>query len=299
MKAIGVLVAVFFLLYSAPDDTRRGPSVQELLEQKLLDRIHAIDDSVDGVLGVAVIDLSSSRTISWHGKTSFPQASSIKMLIIAELFRCAREGRLKLEDTVTVPTSDAVGGSGHLSQLLRKGPVSLTIADLAKAMIETSDNTATNRLISMVGMDRVNDLMDQLGLPNTRLRRIMMDTAAAAEDRENVSTPLEMARLVELIYRGKVVDAEASKAILDTLRLVRADFRAAIPASVPVASKPGELMGVRCETGVVLLSNRPFVLSVMSTYLSEGTNPVPEVAAIVYEHFVKLDASNWYGNRIR
>jgi beta-lactamase class A len=59
-------------------------------------------------------------------------------------------------------------------------------------VMAVSDNSATNVLIERVGMEKVNKLMDRLGLKQTRLRRKMMDLKAAREGRENVSTPREM-----------------------------------------------------------------------------------------------------------
>jgi beta-lactamase class A len=136
-----------------------------------------------------------------------------------------------------------------------------------------------------------------MGFLNTRLRRIMMDRPAARRNEENVSTPSEMARLVEVIYRGKAVDANASAQMIDIMKLVKGDFRKAVPATVVTASKTGDLNGVRCETGVILLPGRPFVLSVMSTYLIAENGPIAEVTGMVYRHFEKLAQSNRYGHR--
>ena len=108
-----------------------------------------------------------------------------------------------------------------------------------------------------------------------------------------------MARLAEMLYRGKAVDAESSRQMIEILKLVEANFRQSIPEATPIASKPGELNGVRAETGIVFLPGRPFVLSVMSTYLDRGVNPVPEVARLVYEHFLKLSQSNRYGHNLQ
>jgi beta-lactamase class A len=63
----------------------------------------------------------------------------------------------------------------------------------------------------------VNRLLDSLGLPHTRLRRIMMDLKAAGEGRENVSTPREMMILLEQIYRGKVLNQEMTNDFLKVL----------------------------------------------------------------------------------
>src|SRR5581483_4663266 len=77
------------------------------------------------------------------------------------------------------------------------------LRDLATMMVAVSDNRAHNVLIDRVGMQNVNALMDTLGLPHPRLRRKMMDLKAAAEGRENISTPAEMMSLLGQLYRGK------------------------------------------------------------------------------------------------
>jgi len=274
-------------------------SAQKALEQKLQARIRSFEESLSAVLGVAAIDLNEGHLIQYNGAITFPQASSIKIPILMQVYRAARAGKLTLDQRISLTKEDIVEGSGHLKILLRTQPLSLTVRELASAMIETSDNTATNKLIGMVGMDAVNDLLAQFGLKDTKLQRRMLDSNAAAINKENISTPLEMAKLAEMLYRGTAVDAEASKEMIGILTLVNASFRSVIPAEVPVASKPGELNGVRAETGIIFLKNRPFVLSVMATYLESGKNPVPDVARLVYDYFEKLARSNRYGNKLQ
>jgi beta-lactamase class A len=276
-----------------------GQTVTELLERRAMTQIRVIEEALPGVVGLAAIDLSTGQVMSYHGDTVFPQASVIKIPIMVQMFRCAREGKFKLEDAVTLAPNEQVGGSGHLAERLRGGPLRLTIRELITAMIETSDNTATNKCIQLIGMRSVNRTLDELGFRRTRLQRIMLDMTAAARGEENVSTPLEMAGLVELLYRGKVIDADASRQMMEILKLPKADFRATVPSAIPVAAKPGAISGVRGEAGVIFLPNRPFVLAVMSTFLTEGSNPVREVTRAVFNYFEKLAASNQFGNRVR
>jgi beta-lactamase class A len=275
------------------------PTLEGILEDKTLAHLRRFDEGFDGALGVAAIDLKTGRTFALNGSTVFPQASVIKIAILARMFQAERAGRFHLDDRVTLEPRDAVGGSGHLQERLHSGPVTLTVRELITAMIESSDNTATNKCIEMAGMEDVNRLMDDLGLPHTRLRRKMMDSAAVARGEENISTPEEMSRLVEMIYRGKVVDEAADKEIIAIMKKVSGGIQEGLPLDIGTASKTGELPGARGETGIVFLEDRPFVVSVMSAFIDDRRSPVPEVTRIVYHYFEKLAGANAYGNRLR
>lgn len=268
----------------------------DLLEAKLRTRIEALDARLNGVMGVAAVDLTTGRTFRYHAETVFAQASLIKVPILVELFRNHKQ---RLDEKVTLTKQQAVGGSGTLAQELARGPVTLTIRDLATAMIQSSDNTATNVLIAMLGMDRINATIKELGYPQTRLQRIMMDGAAARANRENLSTPAEMAQLMAAIHQQKVVDAQGAAEMRKILELVDADIRKAIPPQIPVASKVGEVPGVHTEAAIVYLDKRPFVVAVMAAYLDGGENPVGATAQLVFEHFRRLAAANQYGNALQ
>ena len=270
-------------------------TVEDLLESKTLRSIEAFDRTFDGALGVAAIDLTTGRSFSYHGDTLFAQASSIKIPILMRVYRMAGHGDFKLDERVTLNPSEKVGGSGELQKQLERGPLELSVRELVVAMIRDSDNTATNWLIRRVGMETVNRLLDDLGFPKTRLRRIMMDSAAASQNQENVSTPVEMARLIATLKAG-----EGSAEMLEVLSLVKAEMRKAIPENVRVASKPGGVPGVNCETGLVFLEGRPFALSVMGAAIAEGAeNPVGAVTRIVLAHYQRLAAINNFGHRVR
>lgn len=270
----------------------------ELLESKLCDKLKALDQKTDGALGIAVIDLISGRTVALNADTQFATASVIKVPILVEVFRQARAGEVNLQEKITIQPSESIAGSGLIQHQLKKGPVTLTILDMLTAMIEHSDNTATNRTIAIARMDRVNRRTQELGLQTTRLRRIMLDGDAASKGMENVTTPMEMTRLMEMIYRGKAcAHPDDCKEMLRILKLVPGKIRSAVPLSVDVASKTGELFGVHCEVGIVLHPKRPFAVGIFGSYLPDGDNPVGEAARLIYDYFDRLASANAYGNR--
>src|SRR6478609_7256292 len=169
---------------------------QQALWQKLQEELRAVDQNLDGVMGVAVKDLTSGETFFIHGDEIMPQASSIKIAVLASLYLQAQQGKLKLTDEYVVRSQDLVSGSDIMLGLT-PGVTRLTLRDLATMMVAVSDNSATNMLIGRVGMENVNAMLESLGLHATRLRRQMMDLKAAGEGRENVSTPREMMTLLE------------------------------------------------------------------------------------------------------
>src|SRR5205807_1545330 len=138
-----------------------------------------------------------------------PQASSIKIAVLAELYHQAQQGKLKLTDLYTVQSSDLVPDSDIMGGLT-PGVTRVTLRDLATMMVAVSDNSATNVLIDRVGMENINSMLDSLGLAHTRLRRKMMDLEAAKQGRENISTPREMLVLLGAIYRGKLLNKETT-----------------------------------------------------------------------------------------
>jgi beta-lactamase class A len=292
-----MLRALCFAVALAPACLAQLP-LTDLLEERLRGELAAIERKHPGVLGVTAIDLTSGRLVGYHADYVFAQASVIKIPILIRAFEAAAAGELALDSRLTLTASDAVGGSGELQKRLATGAVELTVLELLTAMIQSSDNTATNRAIALVGMNRVNAMLNRLRLPETRLRRVMMDSAAARRGEENISTPAEMARLAVMIYREEVVSPAACRQMIGILKLVKGAMKPDVPAGVEVASKTGGLPGVHAETGIIYLPGRPFVLSVMSGWQGEA-NPVGEVTRAVYEHFDRLAASNRYGHKVQ
>jgi len=291
---------IFLVLYTAIASAQTATK-QDVLGQQRQSSMGDVDHHLDGVLGAAILDLSSGRKLLWHADEVFPQASSIKIAVLAELYRQAQAGKLKLTDLYTMQASDLVPDSDIMGGLT-PGVTRVTLRDLATMMIAVSDNSATNVLIDRIGMDNVNALMDSLGLTHTRLRRKMMDLNAAGEGRENISTPGEMMTLLESLYRGKVLNREMTDDFFKMLSTHKESF---IPRDLPpglkIANKPGELEGVRNDSGVVFVENRPYVICVMTTYLQherDGEQAITKISAEAYRMFDRLARASEYGRTV-
>jgi beta-lactamase class A len=253
-----------------------------------------------GVAGISTLDLTSGHSLAIHGDETFPTASSIKIHILTRLLLRAQRGEVDLHARVNVDPTEIVLGSGVLAYL--SGPVELSLLDIATLMIIVSDNTATNICLRVAGIDATNQMLDELGLTGTRVRRKMMDALAAVEERENVSTPNEMARMMALLHAGKP-NAQVAAQALEILRKPKnSTLTDALPPGTTFANKPGYVEGARCDVGLVELPRRPYVVAIMSKYAldtpGEHALALEEMARTIHHHFVALERSNQFGRYV-
>lgn len=271
---------------------------RQLLRQKLEQDLRDVDQRLDGVMGLAVKDLTSGEEFFINADEVMPQASSIKIAVLANFYLQAQQGKLRLSDEYIVRKEDLVAGSDIMLGLT-PGVTRLTLRDLATMMIAVSDNSATNVLIDRLGIDNVNSMLQGLGLHATRLRRKMMDLKAAGEGRENVSTPREMMTLLETLYRGKLLNKELTEDFMKMLSTHKASsLLQGLPDDAVAASKPGELEAVRNDSGIVLVKNRPYVLCVMTAYLKDehdGSAAISKVASLTYSYFDRVARASEFG----
>lgn len=273
----------------------------DLLREKFTVKIRSIVDASDAIVGVAIKDLRSNEQFALNDKEVFPTASSIKIFILAEVYRQAAEGKFKLTDIRSLPVSSRVGGSGVLSMLGERS-VSLSIRDYCVLMMNLSDNTATNFLIVLAGMKNINDFAAKNGCSSTKLQRVMMDVQAAKEGRENISSPNDFLLILEKMHNGTVVSKQASDDMLSIMKLEKeGPLKSGIPPSVQIANKGGDIDGVRCDVGIVYLENDPYIICVMTKMLldgSEGSRIISEISKTAYQYVERKANSNQYGRRI-
>jgi beta-lactamase class A len=286
-----------------PEVVRRDTG-SDLLWKKLETHVEEVAARLDGVMGVAILDLTDGQALLRNADRVFPTASSIKIAILLELYRQDQEaragakGKARLDDIYIFDPKDLVDDSRIMAGL-SAGVTRVTNRDLAQFMVAVSDNAAANILIDRVGRDNVNAMLHSLGLSKTKLRRKMMDIAAARRGDENVATPQEMVRLLQAIYKEKALSTQATAAIVKQLSILKQSYiPRLLPDTVQVANKPGELEGVRTDSGVVFAPNRPFAISVMTAYDRDeraAERAITDIALEAYSYFEMRGKASEYG----
>jgi beta-lactamase class A len=270
------------------------------LRAKLSRQLDTIATDLDGVMGYVVVDLATGERIERLPNEVFPLASTVKLALLYELFKQADEGRVNLDEVRPLDRKHVVGGTGVLTELTAPA---MPLRDYATLMVVLSDNTATNLLIDVVGMERVTARMAALGMPTLKLRRKMIDLAAARRGDENVGTPADLAKLLTLIHTAEGLKKESAEALLAILKKPKPSaLRRGVGDGVPVANKTGTLEGVEGDAGIVYVSGRPYILCVLTTYLKNnaaGEAAIETASRAAFDYFNRLAKSSDYGRAIR
>jgi len=162
-------------------------------------------------------ELGTGRTLSAHQDVQLPSYSTIKVLLAAAFWRMVARGEVDEAQEYCFEPGGCVGGSGVLRGL--RHAATLSLSDVLHLALVVSDNDATNVIAEVVGFDRVNALADELGLTQTRMRRFMMDTDAAAAGRDNVTSAGDLARLLEMLAGGEALEPLVGERVLASLEL--------------------------------------------------------------------------------
>lgn len=293
------LLPLVLATFAAPAAAQ--PAHRAILRAKLQRELEKVADDYSGVVGIRVLDLTDSTALGVNDTLVFPQGSAIKIPILLELFRAAESKAGLMRERQPVTAASRTGGSGALSNFTDGGS-QLSNEDLAILMITLSDNTATNMLIDLLGMDAVNRTIAGLGLTHTKLQRKMIRPDAMRRGEENISTPREAASVMERLARCALpVSAASCARMRQILELDKSEpVRSVIPSSIRVASKPGDVEGVSTSWALVELPDRPFVLTVMSNYgdSDAGRELIQRVARLTFEYFSHLAGATPFGARV-
>lgn len=221
-----------------------------------------------GVLAVGYKNLTNDQTLLFNERHVFPAASIVKVPILLEYLRQVEEGDLDPSMTVSLKEEDVVTGAGILMELHRG--IELTARDLARLMIVISDNTASNLMLDIVGMDNVNRFIKSVGMQDTVVgRKFMIDPKAKFS--KNFTSVKDMVILYDLLYHRKILTEKSCAEAIEILS--RQQYREKIPLLLPkklkIAHKTGEITGVRHDCAIILHPEHPYIFCVLTEKLPD------------------------------
>ncbi len=251
-------------------------------------RIAAEIRSYDGKLGLYIDDLQGN-VITMNPDEPYETASCIKTYILAALFDAIRQGKASLKDMLTCEERFWIDGSGILGSL--EVGTALSVKNVATLMIIVSDNIATNMLIDYLGIDFINDSIQNMGCKDTRLHNVL-DFAKYRQ--LGTTTPRDYASMFIRIQKRELISPEASEQMWDILR--QQHYNSMLVKSLPqyyvdadnydeqlfwFASKSGSMNVCRNDGGIITTPYGSYIIVMLHKEFSDKQY-YPDHPATVY-----------------
>jgi beta-lactamase class A len=252
---------------------------------------------------VAFYDYETECGWTIHADRWFHAASTIKIPVLLGVFGAIAEDRMALNSRVhvrnrfrSVVDSEPFrveSGRDANSEVHDALGQTMKVEDLARHMIVTSSNLATNLLLEAVGLERIQQTLQSLEIRGVELLRGVEDEKAWEKGINNRVTATGLLNVCRLITEERAFGKELSRQMLDILHAQ--EFNSGIPAGLPkdarVAHKTGEISTVAHDAGIVYLPDRePYVLVVLTEWEASAGGRHDTIAGIsraVYEYLTE------------
>ena len=264
-------------------------------DKKLQQQVEQLIQGFSGNIGVYIKNLENGKIVAVNADTVFPTASIVKIPILTGIMDKLNRGELGYTQELTYKDSLLYEGVDILGSF--KAGEKIELGKVVMLMLTMSDNTASLWLQSLAGGGtRINEIMDSLGLQQTRVN-------SRTPGREKIrslygwgqTTPREMAMLMEKITAGEIISPEQSARMLRLLSRNFWDENAIsqLPADVFVASKNGAVNESRSEVLFVNGHGKRYIFSVFTknnkdqswNETNEAWQLTRKLSKLVWEHF--------------
>jgi len=239
-----------------------------------------------------IVEDYNTNDIVWKSRDEeiFSSASIIKVPILIAILAHLQKTDGNLNRICEIAPENMV----DFSVITEQGQTRATLHELLLWMTITSDNTATNVCIDLLGIDAINNYFKEIGLHNTRVQRKMMDFERQKLGFDNETTARDMQHLFRQIYRGTLLTKEWNSVALDILSRQRSheSLKRYIVDDVKMAHKTGGLDAVDHDAGIIFAKERDYFIGVFITEVTDNENArqtIGTISKIVYDHFTKLE----------
>ncbi|MCL2932516.1 MAG: class A beta-lactamase-related serine hydrolase [Trichodesmium sp. MAG_R03] len=246
----------------------KSPSIVPLVVQQTRE-ITALKTELDTIIarypklrpGVFLIDTDTGSYVDINGDATIAAASTIKLPILVAFFQAVDQGRIKLDDMLTMEESHIAEGSGNM-RFRRPGTQYRALRTVRK-MIIISDNTATNMLIEELGGAEVlNQLFQSWGLKNTVINNPLPDLSGT-----NTTTPKDLINLISQVNQGGLVSLKSRDRLFGIMEKTQNDslLPRGIGRDSVIAHKTGNLKSVLADVGMIdLVNGKRYLLAILA-----------------------------------
>lgn len=203
-------------------------------------------------------------------------ASVNKIPIAATLYYQASRGKINLDEKVTIGKDD-VQDYGTGSIRYQNLPVTYSLRDLARLMLNESDNTAAHIIGVRIGTDVLQNMVNSWGMSQT--------------DMENdKTTTYDEELILEKIYKGNIANPAPTKELLGFMTNTDNENRLPrlLPKDAVITHKIGDGDGFANDVGLFKTSKGDvYYVGVMTSdigdTLNQTNNTIAQISKKIYD----------------
>lgn len=226
-------------------------------EEEFEKKVEEITKNKTGFYSVYYKNLNSDEEFGINDNQIQTGASVNKLPIVAALYYLDKEGKINLDDKITVRSED-VQNYGTGSIRYQKMPQVYSLRNLAKLALNESDNTAAHVIALRIGEENIQFLVNTWGMKSTNMTT-------------NKTTVKDMGILLERIYNNEIANGPQTKELLDFMTNTKFEDRLALGISndASLHHKTGDGEGFVHDVGIIEGDGKKYILGVMTSDIGE------------------------------
>jgi beta-lactamase class A len=235
---------------------------------------------------IFVMSMDNNNYASVDSDKIYPSASIIKLPVLIQMYKAIEAEQFGLKDMMYLTEYYRSSGSGNMQY--HQAGRAYSVYDLAKVMIQDSDNTATNMLMSKIGsMNDINATLRNWGIKHTHVQTWLPDLTGT-----NYTTAEDMAQMLYNIGNddNKFLNINSQSDIINIMGKVKNVnlIKAGLPSSVDFIHKTGDIGTMLGDAGIVYLpSGQRYIVVILA--LRPHNNPngklfIQEASKIIYNY---------------
>jgi len=271
---------------------KNGQSMSDLYQTDVMydlkQKLQALGNNYKSLSpSIFVWDFNSGKYVDLNAETPYPAASIIKLPVLVSLFKNTEIEATNLYDDMTLTEYYRSPGSGHMQY--QPAGTKYTVDNLAKVMMQDSDNTATNMLISKLGStNAVNADIRNWGLQSTYIKTWLPDLSGT-----NTTSAKDIAKILCNLDNPAFLNVNSRSYIYDYMSHIKNNglIPKGLPEGTPFVHKTGDIGSMLGDAGIVHMPNGnryAVVIMVKRPHNSpQAVTYIQQASKIIYDYCVK------------
>ena len=276
-----------FLATANTENPQMSPVFTTSRMKPLEDKLNALMKAYPTIKpAIYVWDYDTGNYVDINGEKVYSAASIIKIPVLIQLFKQIEANQLQLFDKMELTEYNKASGSGSM-QYYKTGS-EYTLDYLAKVMIQDSDNSATNMIMSKVGsMIGVNRAIRNWGLKDTHVETWLPDLTGT-----NYTTAKDLTTMLYNLDNPSFLNISSREYIVDYMSHVKNNrlIQAGLGKDALFVHKTGDIGTMLGDAGIVYMpNNKKYAVVILANrpYNSpQGVNFIKNASKIIYDYML-------------